>query len=291
MLIAVPMPAASQAVMLNADRYGGMLHATAARPSFEVASIRQSAPNAECRNVGIPRIQPDGIDIRCLSIKDIIEFAYAVPNEKEFSGGPDWIRTDNFDITAKPSEEEVLMLRKLSPTDLKVEMRLMVQSLLEERFRLNVSFAAKDLPFFGLVVAKGGFKCKAVAPDAAAGPVALLPPPPPPPPPPPIGPPAPGHQPEVWRQQPIHQAMHRWPFSQIVGWMTGVPELGGRIVVDKTGLNGAFDCDLSWAHEGTNAPGPSFFTAIQEQMGLKLQPENGPVETIVIAHIEHPSEN
>jgi uncharacterized protein (TIGR03435 family) len=63
------------------------------------------------------------------------------------------------------------------------------------------------------------------------------------------------------------------------------------MVVDKTGLNGVFDCELSWAHEGTDAPAPSFFTAIQEQMGLKLQPEKGPVETIVVDHIEQPSPN
>jgi uncharacterized protein (TIGR03435 family) len=167
-------------------------------------------------------------------------------------------------------------------------MRLMVQSLLEERFKLKVSFAKKDLPYFGLVVAKGGFKCKKVAPDGAVGPVLL---PPPPPPPPPIGPPAPGHEPELWRKQPIHMAVHRWPLAQIVRWIAGLPELGGRIVVDETDLSGAFDCEVSWAHEGTDAPGPSFFTAIQEQMGLKLVPQQGPVETIVVDRIEEPSEN
>jgi uncharacterized protein (TIGR03435 family) len=288
MVIVVPVPAASQAVMLNADHSGGMLHATAARPSFEVASIRQRPPDAECAFGGIPKIQPDGIEIRCLSIKDVIEFAYAVPNEKEFSGGPDWIRTEEFDITAKPGDAEALMLSKLSPTDQRVQMGLMLQSLLEERLQLKVSFAMKDLSFLALVVAKGGFKCTKVAPDGA---VRSILPPPPPPPPPPIGPPAPGHEPEVWRTQPNHMVMHKWPVSHIAAWITVVPELEGRIVVDKTGLNGVFDCELSWAHEGTDAPAPSFFTAIQEQMGLKLQPEKGPVETIVVDHIEKPSPN
>ncbi|HEV2646252.1 MAG TPA: TIGR03435 family protein [Acidobacteriaceae bacterium] len=69
------------------------------------------------------------------------------------------------------------------------------------------------------------------------------------------------------------------------------PELGGRIVEDKTGLNGIFNCDVTWAREGANVSGRSFFTAIQEQMGLKLQPEHGPVETIVIDHIDQPSPN
>lgn len=68
--------------------------------------------------------------------------------------------------------------------------------------------------------------------------------------------------------------------------MSYQPELGGRIAVDKTGLNGLVDCNLSWAGDG-----PSFFTAIQEQMGLKLQAEPGQVEALVIDKIEQPSEN
>jgi uncharacterized protein (TIGR03435 family) len=85
--------------------------------------------------------------------------------------------------------------------------------------------------------------------------------------------------------------LHGWPFSTIVTWITRQPELDGRMVLDKTGLNGIYDCDLSWVPEGADVPEPPFFTAIQEQMGLKLQPETGPVETIVIDHIEQPSEN
>ncbi len=299
MVIVVPVSAASQIVTPNAGiaapqskDHGGMLHATAARPSFEVASIRQRTPNAECTISGIPMMQPDGIEIRCLSIKDVIEFAYAVPNEKEFSGGPSWIRTEMFDITAKPDQAEALVLSKLSDTDLHIQMRLMVQSLLEERLHLKVSFAMKDLPLFALVVAKGGFKCTNAAPDAPRasmghpryGVVGPLPPPPPPPPPGYV-PPAPG------REQAMRWVPHGWPFSLIVASITRQPELGGRMVVDKTGLDGIYDCDLSWAPEDTDVPGPSFFTAIQEQMGLKLQPEEGPVETIVIDHIEQPSAN
>jgi uncharacterized protein (TIGR03435 family) len=233
-------------------------------------------------------MHPDSLEIHGSSIKDVIEFAYAVPNENEFSGGPSWIRTEKFDITAKPDQAEALVLSKLSRTDQQAQMRLMLQSLLEERFHLKVNFVMKDLPLLALVVAKGGFKCTNAAPYGADE---LLPAPPPPPPPPPgwSGPPAPGHEP--WREQPMHWAPHRLPFWLIVFDISRQPELGGRIVLDKTGLNGAFDCDVSWAHEGTDVPGPSFFTAIQEQMGLKLQPETGPVEVVVIDSIEKPSEN
>ena len=65
------------------------------------------------------------------------------------------------------------------------------------------------------------------------------------------------------------------------------PELGGRTVIDKTGLAGTYDCEATWSRaEGS---GPSFFTAIQEQMGLKLEPAKGLVETVVVEHVERPS--
>lgn len=84
----------------------------------------------------------------------------------------------------------------------------------------------------------------------------------------------------------MHWALHRMPFGLIVGLISHQPEVSGRVVVDKTGLSGLVDCEMSWAGDG-----PSFFTALQEQMGLKLQPETGQVETIAIDSIEQPSEN
>jgi uncharacterized protein (TIGR03435 family) len=104
-------------------------------------------------------MQPDSLAIRGSSIQDVIEFAYAVPSDNELSSSPSWIRAEKFDITAKPDQAEALVLSKLSSTDLRTQMRLMVQLLLEERLHLKVSFAMKDLPLFALVVAKGGFKC------------------------------------------------------------------------------------------------------------------------------------
>jgi uncharacterized protein (TIGR03435 family) len=288
-----PQTAASQTVELNADHSGGILHATGARPSFEVATIRPSAPNAELRLRGITML-PDRFAARGSSIEDVIEFAYAVPSDSAFSGGPGWIRTEMFDITAKPDQAEALVLSKLSDTDLHIQMRLMVQSLLEERLHLKVSFTTKDLPLFALVVAKGGFKCTNAAPDAQVASMArardgALAPPPPPPPPPGYVPPAAGHEP--WREQTMHWVPHGWPYSMIVATISRQPELGGRMVVDKTGLDGIYDCDLQWAHEGADVPGPSFFTALQEQMGLELQPEKEPVETLVVDSIDRPSEN
>jgi uncharacterized protein (TIGR03435 family) len=284
---------AQSSAALQPEEHAGILHASGARPSFEVATIRPSAPGAELRLRGIT-MQPDSFRARGSSIKDVIEFAYAIPSDNALSGGPSWIRTEQFDIMARPDPAEASVLSKLSDADLRVQMQLMAQSLLEERFHLKVIFATKDLPMFVLEVAKGGFKCTNAAPDAALASMgsprySAIGPPPPPPPPPGYVPPAPGHEP--WREQPMHWIPHGWPFSLIVASIARQPELDGRMVVDKTRLDGIYNCDLTWSHEGTDVPGPSFFTSLQEQMGLKLQPEHGPVETIVIDHIDRPSEN
>ena len=266
--------------------YGGMLHPTGVRPSFEVATIRQSAPDSEARFTGIT-MHSDVMEIRGTSIKDVIEFAYDVPNESEFSGGPSWIRTEKFDITAKPSEEKALTLAKLSWNDLHTQMRLMLQSLLEERLRLKVSFPARNLPLLVLTVAKGGFKCKNASPSSSSG----SPPPPPPPPPPSVGEVAPPPGRELWRAQEMHWVAQRMPFPLIATWIGTQPELGGRTVVDRTGIKGEYDCEVSWAHEGSDVPGPSFFTAVSEQMGLRLHSDRGPVETIIVDHVERPLGN
>ncbi len=284
--LAAPVSAA-QGVTMNADHFGGMLHPSGTRPSFEVAAVRQSAPGAEIRFSGIS-MYPDRLEIRGTSLKDVIEFAYAVPDEKQFAGGPGWMRTERFDITAKPGEAEIASLGKLSPTKLHEQMRLRLQSLLEQRFALRVSFVAKEMPLYALVVARGGFKCRKVGPDSAAafdGPIG----PPPPPPAGGNGPMRAGHEPGG--EQEMHWAAQAMPFPLIAAWISQQPELGGRVVVDKTGINGVFDCDISWAPDVPGVAGPGLFTALGEQMGLRLQPQKGPVETIVVDRIEQPSAN
>ena len=175
-------------------------------------------------------------------------------------------------------------------------MRLMVQSLLADRFGLKVSFETRELPVYELVVARGGLKCaKDSSPPAIADPSrprfawAALPPPPPPPPPAYVPPPA--EEARSPAQQPLHLRTRGWPFWLVVTMLSHQPELGGRTVVDETGLDGSYDCEASWSREGSDGPGPSFFTAIQEQMGLKLEPRKGDVETVVVDRVERPSEN
>jgi hypothetical protein len=165
--------------------HGQLLHATGARPSFAVSSIRPSPPD----EVGPQHLtKADSFTARAMTLKELISYAYGISFDREISGGPGWIRTERFDIEAKPDEALATSLRKHSADDIDEQTRLMVQSLLVERFHLETSFATRSFPLYELVVAKGGLKCTKIEPSTplARMPVprfrwAALPPPPPPP--------------------------------------------------------------------------------------------------------------
>jgi uncharacterized protein (TIGR03435 family) len=160
----------------------------------------------------------------------------------------------------------------------------MVQSLLAERFELKVSQSSKELPIYALVVTKNGLKLSQTA-DPQPGPGA-------------------GTR-STTRLQPGELTARGMPMSALAERLSREV---GRQVVDKTGLQGGYDFTLHWtpelqtrplgAGDGSQGPatspdatGPSIFTAIQEQLGLKLESQKGPVGTIVIDRIEKPSAN
>jgi uncharacterized protein (TIGR03435 family) len=192
----------------------------------------------------------------------LIGLAYDV-FDSQISGGPNWLDTEKYDIQAKAGSA------------LKVwRMRLMLQSLLAERFRLALHRETKEEPIYELVVAKGGPK---IEPAAGAK--------------------TPGHL-RVGTGQLTGIAA---PISWLTQSLSGNLD---RYVVDKTGLNGNYNFTLQWTPDMGQLPqqrpdalpppdasGPSIFTALQEQLGLQLKSEKGPVETLVIDHAERPSAN
>jgi uncharacterized protein (TIGR03435 family) len=175
-------------------------------------------------------------------------------------------------------------------------MQLMVQGLLADRFQLKIHRQTKELPVYELSVAKGGFKLKEVA--APEGPVAGAPPPPLPPPgrggAPPTPPPGSAL---IGRGTLVATAAQFAALAQVLS------DQLSRSVVDKTGIKGFYDFKLKWTPDVGQGPGvpeplppvdssgPSIFTAIQEQFGLKLDSAKGPVEIFVIDHVEKPTEN
>jgi uncharacterized protein (TIGR03435 family) len=262
-------------------------------PSFEVASIKPNR-SADMR-IGI-RFMPGRFTTTGATVKQLITLAYDV-RDFQVSGGPSWISTDKYDIDAKEPDALADELAKLTPDQRHEKMELLIQSLLADRFQLKVSHGTKELPVYALVVAKNGPKIQEAKPgdtypNGMKGPDGRA-----------LG----------------HGGIMRMGSGQFTG--QGVPMIFlvqqlsqqlGRTVVDQTGLKGNYDFTLKWTPDQTapgmimvppgggpgpdNPPspdssGPSIFTAVQEQLGLKLESTKGRVEIIVIDHVEKPSEN
>ena len=214
------------------------------------------------------------------------------------TGGPSWINTDRYDIEARPEQGFI-------PTA--EQAQKMLQALLEERFGLKVRHETKDGPIYALTVAKGGLKAKKSAdqtplnfgsptPGGRAG----GPPPPAPGPPPPFTPGSP--MPRGMMMMGIGQL--RATAQTMTGFAGLLTGSAGRKVVDRTNLEGLYDFELNFtpdqipANLPPDAPfprpdpnGPSIFTALQEQLGLKLDSATGPLESIVIENVHKPTEN
>ena len=267
-----------------------LLHSSGERPSFAVASIRPSSPDEVGHGgSGVGRFAESATTVR-----ELIKYAYGIGYDGELSGGPRWMATEKFAVEAKVDDAEVDALSKMSRGDRDEQMRLMMQSLLAERFKLVVRFEMKELPVYELVVAKGGLKC---AQDASPPAIADMSRPrfrwsaAPAPPPPPPGWVPPSAEEARRMTQSLHMRTKGWPFWLVVAALSHQPELDGRTVVDKTGLEGSFDCEMTWSQAGSDGPGPSLFTAVQNDLGLKLEPAKGIVEVLVVEGVEQPSEN
>ncbi len=166
-------------------------------------------------------------------------------------------------------------------------LRLRVQSLLAERFQLKTRVETRELPVYALVVAKGGIKMKEVEADPPRAPGT---------------PPQPNaHSPQIGTTAPNQFTATAWPIGEMTVWLSHFEELGKRIVVNETGLTGHYDWVLNGVSQRAQQPDASgsaaqepvtsIFTALPEQLGLKLVPQKAPVEVLVIDHVEKPSAN
>jgi uncharacterized protein (TIGR03435 family) len=258
-----------------------------ARPEFEVASVKPNTGGG--RGMRLMR-QPGGRMVaENVPTRTLITFAYDM-QDYQILGGPPWIASDTFDITAKAAGEV--------PPE---QMRLMMQSLLADRFRLAVHRETKEGPVYNLTPSKGGLKLT----DSAGNCVVMdrtNPPPPPPP-----GTPLPKYcgMVNISRSE-IN--IYGSPMAQLVQILGTIL---GRAVVDKTGATGSYNFHLEFTPDqattggpfGQPGPGapinapppdsasPNIFTALQEQLGIKADSARGQVEMLVIDHLERPSEN
>jgi len=241
------------------------------KPAFEVATIKPSRDTG-ATNYGVAegRFNADNA-----TVADLIRLAYDVKSDNQLENAPDWTNSRQFDVNAKIADADAVALEKLQPTERFDQYRMMVQALLADRFKLKVSTREKVLPVNAMVVAKNGSKLTATAPDKQ-------------------------HLPWMWggSRGELHAASVS--MDMFAGWLSGKADEGGRVVVNKTGLNGVYDFTLKWTPMGrasaeSNASGeaaaPSLLTALDEQLGLQLQPGKAPVEVLVIDHVEQPTPN
>jgi uncharacterized protein (TIGR03435 family) len=271
-----------------------MQTATEPLPSFEVASIKPSRPG-EIESSGI---DADGRFARTdVTPRWLMEYAYYnVETAVAFQvlGGPRWMYTERYDVDAKVEDSVAEQFHKLPWAKYREQYGLMVQSLLADRFKLKIHQETRMRRAYALVVAKGGPKF--LQTEYAV--------------------PAPGRSLTSSGGRPLPSlppGMKRIAVHANIGLLalglSRQPEIGRR-VMDDTGLERQYDLILQWwpdqsfaempsrgispgneAASPANVSGPSIFTALQQQLGLKLKPTIGPVDVIVIDHIERPSEN
>lgn len=228
-------------------------------PAFEVATIKMGGPVEANGNININlgRILNGVVTLSNATLSDCLRFAYSLTTAEQIAG-PDWIKDKvvRYEVTGKASAQ--------TPDD---QLRLMLQTLLKERFRLALHTEQREMTHYELVVGKNGPKMQesTVEPREARNTARL----------------------DGIRATRID--MNR--LAMLLSRMTRMT------VLDKTGLKGFYQIDLKYANEVSSSPdenpaGPSVFTAVQEQLGLKLESKKGPVEVLVVDHAEKvPIEN
>jgi uncharacterized protein (TIGR03435 family) len=222
-------------------------------PAFEVASIKPT--QSTDRGISIS-LSGSRLTITKAQLLYLILYAYDIRGS-QLVGGPSWVRSDEYDVIGKAEGEASRSADQFRP---------MLQTLLADRFKLAIHREMREIPVYVLVVGKNGPKMTAVN-GADTGPMSF-------------------------RMTPGHLRAPKESMARLAGLLGGMPELR-NLVFDETGLTGAYTFTLEWSPDDGRPPSdaPSLFTALQEQLGLKLESVKRPVEHLVIDHAEKPSEN
>jgi uncharacterized protein (TIGR03435 family) len=258
-----------------------VIHAQPAAPKFDVAAIKPSNPDATGQFVRMP--SPGRISVTNMTLQQLIRFAYSegIGANLEIAGGPNWLDKDRFDVEAKAEG---------TPTQ--PELRLMIQGLLADRFALKSHTETKEVNVYAMMLARsdGNLGPKVQPWDGKCN----------------------GREAPPARPNGTHVlrcgAFFRPPGMALEGasmvvladmLSTPIANLG-RPVVDRTGLSGEYTLQLEFPFRMPNAPAaagadeslaPSLFTALQEQLGLKLQSARGNVDILVVDQAQRPTEN
>ena len=238
-----------------------------ARPAFEVASIKQTdsldresgrsgwEPGGRFRGVNVPGVM-------------LVQIAYGTPSRTllsyQVAGAPGWLSSARYDITGKVRTD----LASISLDELGSNGPLFLRSLLEDRFRLKVHRETRQLQRYRLVRARPG---GALGPRLRQSKCASAP--------------------EFCKYDWLlgHLIFEGVPIARFADDLSGSPAVS-RVVADDTRLTGRFDIDLEWSPDPASGKA-DLFTALQEQLGLRLEAERGPVDVVVIDSVERPTED
>jgi uncharacterized protein (TIGR03435 family) len=262
-------------------------------PVFAVASVKPSKGGVGVISERLLE-KPDGFTATNLTLQMLIRQAYGV-EDNQVSGAPNWLNSKRYDIEAKMDKSVLDALQELSEDQRLLQRKRMLQEFLADRFRLTLHRETQHLRVYELVIAQNGPKFQEAVsgdtyPNGFKGPDGR-----------------------------VGAGMMRFGVGELTGQAVPVSllvrelsrefsrELGGSIIEDKTGLKGNYDFKLQWTPGVTQAPTdgqqgadsspsgdssrPSLFAALQKQLGLNVASQNGPGETLVIDHVEMPSEN
>ena len=227
----------------------------AAPPEFEVATVKQSPPpEGDLIQINLGRLLNDKLTFGNASLSDCLKYAYGIASDAQLVG-PEWIKSKDvrFDIVAQAPPN--------TPHD---QVELMLQTLLAERLKVTVHHEQRELPHLALIAGKNGPKLKEAKASTAGN--------------------------SAMRGRINANNM------QMRGLATLLSRFERQTVVDKTGLKGYFEFKLDWTPDdgikSDDSGGPSLFSAVQEQLGLKLESQKGPLDVLVVDHAEKmPTDN
>jgi uncharacterized protein (TIGR03435 family) len=245
-----------------------LLAQTPATSTFDVASVKRSTSDKPSLDI----TAGGRFSAIRVTLRDLINLAYSVGdrprNDYQLVGGPDWVGIDRFDVLAvgaplvmtPPSSGVIQTQPSVGLSAISGRLR----QLLADRFKLDVHHEARPLPVYALTRVRSdtiGPRLRRSKETCCGG---------------------------FKRRGEGSLTANAVTMEMLVAVFSGFEAIG-RIVEDRSGLSGAFDLELTWAASPNDAP--SIFTAVQEQLGLKLERATGPVDVLVIDHIDRPTEN
>ena len=227
--------------------------------SYEIVSIKPHKAESGSSPSGS---LPDGSEWHDMPLFSLVSGAYGIIMDDQISGLPGWAKQESYDILVKVDAETAERWKKLSKKEREKEEQPMMRSLLADRCHFKAHEETKELPVYNLVIAKGGLKMKD----------------------------APSNEPPMASLSSGQMTLLAMGMDTIVAAFSSTE---GRIIVDKTGLGDKkFDFELKWTPNeqptADDAP-PTFLTALEEQLGLKLVSAKGPVKVLTVDHMDRPS--